>query len=274
MAELILSDITIMGPGYCVIGLEQVAPRFIGAAVPGGNERTQDLKNESRAACYRSVRPFPSWGFAWRDPFPFKRGDRVRCQLRQVTGLKPPHVEDQKSSGLIAIGASLTEDELLKCLKLSEVSSSLAGLFGCEITSASDWAPSWVNGGAGARSICGCQFRNIRFSVTQEPNRLTLRAYLVLPSGERRNNVPVVDREWKRFLEELMGRLESTEALAKAKRILNGPIRMKLLHSPNRFARLGLARPGQDAKCWLMLDSLFPQPDASWMAFVAPGVRT
>jgi hypothetical protein len=242
MPELILSDITVMGPGYCVIGLER-----------------------DSSDSYRSVRPRPPWGFAWREPFPFKRGDRVRCQLRPTAGLESPHLEDMHSNGLIGTGVSLTEDELVGCLRLAEVSTSLEGLFGCELKSANDWAPSWVPGETGARSICGCLYTNIRFSVTQEPDRLTLRAQVVLPSRERRNNIPVVDREWKRFLQTLMSRLEGAEAVAKAKQFLNGPVRMRLLRSAHSFARLGLARPGQDGKCWLMLDSLFPQPNESWM---------
>jgi hypothetical protein len=31
-----------------------------------------------------------------------------------------------------------------------------------------------------------------------------------------------------------------------------------------RFARIGLARPNS-GRCWLMLDSLFPQPQESWL---------
>lgn len=245
MPELILSDITVMGQGYCVIGLEQ-----------------------DSAGSYRSVRPRPPWGFTWREPFPFKRGHRVRCQLRLSAGLESPHLEDWDSNGLIGTGVYLTEDELVGCLKAAEVSSSLEGLFGCELKSATDWAPSWVLAQTGARSICGCRYTNIRFSLTQEPNRLTLRAQIVLPSRERRNNIPVVDREWKRFLQTLMRRLEGAEAVAKAKQFLNGPVRTSLLRSAHSFARLGLARPGQDGKCWLMLDSLFPQPNDSWMGLL------
>ncbi|PYV18962.1 MAG: hypothetical protein DMG21_03335 [Acidobacteria bacterium] len=53
--------------------------------------------------------------------------------------------------------------------------------------------------------------------------------------------------------------------------LLNGGIRKRVLESPNRFARIGLAgaKEGEE-KCWLMLDSLFPQPEESWLAQPAP----
>ena len=68
-SEIVLSDITVMGPGYCVIGLKQLATGSI-----------------------HSVRPFPPRGFGWRDPFQFRRGETVRCDL--VSTPSTPHVED------------------------------------------------------------------------------------------------------------------------------------------------------------------------------------
>jgi hypothetical protein len=47
-------------------------------------------------------------------------------------------------------------------------------------------------------------------------------------------------------------------------RYLNRFIRHKVLQALHGFARVGLARPDNGHKCWLMLDSLFPQPDVSW----------
>jgi len=50
MAEVILSDITIMRDGDCVIALEQIAP------------------DSFAPDSFRSVRPRPLWGLAWRLP--------------------------------------------------------------------------------------------------------------------------------------------------------------------------------------------------------------
>ena len=51
MRDLILSDITVMGPGYCVIGLERVA---------------QDA--------FRSVRPLPPRSYAWPSDISLRTG--------------------------------------------------------------------------------------------------------------------------------------------------------------------------------------------------------
>jgi hypothetical protein len=229
-----------MGPGYCVIGLE-----------PSG------------ANSFRSVRPLPPQNYAWRDPFPFKRGDCVRCELTEIP-TRPPHFEDRQSSGLRATGASLGENDLVRSLKMSGVSTKLEGLFGCEVDSGGSKGNYWIDPSQGQRSICGCEFRNIRFRVFQDPGRLTLRAEIALPSDESLRSVPVVDRSWNRFLQEVAARLGTVNVGSRSATFLNGGIRNTLLDSPNCFARIGLARADNN-KCWLMLDSLFPQPTAAWL---------
>lgn len=252
MPELILSDITVMGPGYCVIGLEQLV-----------------------SGAFRSIRPLPPWGHAWREPFRFKRGDCTRSRL-SLAPPRPPHFEDRHSTGLARSGRSLSESDLVRFLKAAEVSSSLEELFDCTPQSSTFRGNLWVSPDEAKRSICGCQYANIRFPrIIQQPRDLTLRAQIVLPSNERMDSIPVVDCEWRRFVGQLVRHLDDSDALT----FLNGPTRDWLTRSPNSFARIGLAR-AKDDKCWLMLDSLFPQPEESWLEVLrkhrgrAPGEGT
>lgn len=231
-----------MGPGYCVIGIEQVSP-----------------------GSFRSVRPFPpARGFAWREPFPHKRSDLVHGRFIPVTKARPPHTEDCQSLGLKRTGRSLGEAELVSALKQAEVTSGFEEMFGCAIVVPNSRGNCWIPSGQGTRSVCGCEVKNIRFRIFQDPGRLTLRARLVCSSGERLETLPVVDREWVALLHRLVDHYKDHHAVFRAEKFLNGVLRRELMNSPNLFARIGLARGTQDEKCWLMLDSLFPQPTDSW----------
>ena len=241
-AELVLSEITVMGPGYCVIGIEQTPP-----------------------GSYRSVRPRPPRGFAWREPFRAQRGDAVLARLTPVPAAKPPHTEDHHSQGLKKTGRALDEAQLVSALKQAEVAGGPQEMFGCAITAPKSRGNCWVPSGQGCRSICGCEVKNIRFRIFQDPGRVSLRAQVVCPSGERLETLPVVDREWVALLHRLMEHYQDGHAAFRAERFLNGPLRRELLNSSNLFARIGLARGMEDDKCWLMLDSLFPQPKESWL---------
>ena len=240
-SEIVLSDITLMGQGYCVIGLKQLAPGSV-----------------------QSVRPRPRWGFAWCDPFRLRRGQSVLCSLVSAS-LSSPHVEDRQSAGFTPTGRSLSEDDLIRFLNYAELSSNLKGLFGCALNSAGAAGNCWANAHEAGRSICGCRYKNIWFRVFQEPTRSTLRARIALPSNESLNSIPVVDREWNRFLREIVKRIKEAGRPYGAEQFLNRFVRHELMRSSNRFARIGLARP-QSGRCWLMLDSLFPQPQELWMS--------
>ncbi len=241
MTELILSDITIMGEGYCVMGLEQISPNS-----------------------FRSIRPFPPNAFAWREPFPFKRGDAV-CFEPVPTLAKRPHIEDQQSNGLRNAGRSVNEDDLVERLRKAEVAADLAHLFDCPPqTSSQGGRALWVNPQEARRSICGCEYENVRFRLFPEPQGSNLRAELVLSSNERLSSIPVVDREWRRFVRALVGRIQRSNPLPLAERFLNQKISNRLCFATKRFARIGLPRPRADQHCWLMLDSLFPQPQDAW----------
>ena len=243
MPEIVLSDITVMAQSYCVIGLKQLAPGSI-----------------------QSVRPFPPSGFGWRDPFQFRRGDSVLCSLTTAPPSRP-HVEDYQSAGFTRTGRSLSEDDLIRFLNYAEVSSDLKGLFGCTLDSASRAGNFWANANEATRSICGCRYTNIWFRIFEQPERMTLRARMALPSNESLNSIPVVDREWNLFLREIVTRTKEAGRPYGAEQFLNRLVRRELLRSLNRFARIGLARPEKapSGKCWLMLDSLFPQPKELWL---------
>lgn len=241
MTELILSDITVMGPGYCVLGLEHVAPDS-----------------------FHSIRPMPPWGFAWREPFPFRRGDRVNVHLRPAAAA-PPHFEDRRSDGLRGIDPRVPEELLVQSLKKAEVSPNLESLFGCPVQAGSQGGRAlWVEPSAARRSICGCEVENVRFRIFPESEGHTLRAEMLLPSNQRIPSIPVVDRNWRRFVGSLVERVRRESPLPLVERFLNRTIVPKILSSPLRFARIGLPRPRADRQCWLMLDSLFPQPEKSW----------
>ena len=64
---------------------------------------------------------------------------------------------------------------------------------------------------------------------------------------------------------QLVKRIQRADPLPLAERFLNRTVAEKMLLSPQRFARIGLPRPRTDRQCWLMLDSLFPQPNEAWL---------
>jgi hypothetical protein len=239
-AELILSDITVMGQGYCVVGLEKTS-----------------------SGSFRSIRPMPPrYGYAW--PRPFKRGEAVYTRLRTLS-IKPPHTEDHQSDGLRNTGKTLDEAELVAALKQAEVAITLEEMFGCEVQPPHSRGNCWVSAGLGRRSICGVALKNIYFQIYEEPRRVRLRAHVSSGGGQRLNGLPVVDHEWVTFLTRLIEYFGERDAVARAQKFLNGSVRRSVMNSPLSFARIGLARGIKDSRCWLMLDSLFPQPKEFWL---------
>jgi hypothetical protein len=89
----------------------------------------------------------------------------------------------------------------------------------------------------------------------------------VLQSGETLNSLPVVDRDWRHFFNDLVQRHSEFRITPRLETLLNRSIWRELMRAPCRFARIGLARGKQmEGKCWLMLDSLFPQPKPGWLS--------
>jgi len=245
MAELILSELTRMGQGFCVIGLE------------------------TQGAGYRSLRPLPARSYAWSLAWPHCRGEYLRFELSADAG-SAPHVEDRKSSGWVHRIGQRTEAELVSALRAAEVAERLPELFGCE-PSVNRFAAGagWVHPQQATRSICGCDFRGIRFGW-----RLgRWRAELGLPSGDVLSGLPIVDHDWNNFLEAAAERAGPVNHEQRLRRFLNDPIARRLCESDMRFARLGLARPNPHQQCWIMLDSLFPLPRTEWLEALAPGQK-
>jgi hypothetical protein len=232
-----------MAQGYCIIGLERTAQ-----------------------GSFRSVRPLPRRGHAWPAFFPYGRGSIIRYSPA-TTSKSMPHVEDQHTQGLAPSGEQLGEPELVEMLRRAELSANLDGLFGCPLHVDTQGGNAWAEAASATRSICGCEFRNIRFRVFSEHGEANLRAKLLLPSGEILYSLPVVDREWRQFFSELVRKLSQSGMTPGTETLLNGSIRSEVLRSPYQFARIGLARgtSSEERKCWLMLDSLFPQPNAAWL---------
>lgn len=110
-------------------------------------------------------------------------------------------------------------------------------------------------------------YSNARFRIFVDPEDVTLRAKLVLPSGETLDSLKIVDRQWRQFLANLINRLSKPPDRDGLQAFFNRSIHAELMRNSNRFARIGLARAKpREEKCWLMLDSLFPQPNASWLS--------
>jgi hypothetical protein len=234
--ELLISEITRMADGFCVIGL-----------MP-----TQDG--------FSSLRPMPRGGFAWR-PFPYRRADRVAFELALIP-LAAPHLEDRLCSNHRKLG-STSEDQMLDCLKKAEIGESRTSLFGCAVHSTQSGA-AYVEPGEGERSICGCRIENISFDFTYYPQK-NLRAALLLTSGDRLSSLPIVDHDWLCFADQLWSQKGGgTNARQRSQRFFNRQIREHILSSEAPFVRVGLTRPFRD-RCWLMLDSIFPLPKNQWL---------
>jgi hypothetical protein len=233
MTELLISDITRMQPGYCVIGIEPTATGF------------------------RSVRPIPECSHRWFR-FPFRRGDKLSFDSID-TPRTQPHYEDQVGANHRKV-SSVTERELIQCLKKAEVGRTLKELFGCNLHLS--WAGSqaaYVRPDEAKRSICGCTFKSIRLSFDFYPPKV--RVALGLESGETLANLPLVDRDWNDFIDEAARKARNnSDSSFKICEYFEHFIEERVTSSPYRFARIGLARPFRGRKCWLMLDSLFPLP--------------
>jgi hypothetical protein len=240
MTELLISEITLMGEGFCVIGLERNKERF------------------------RSLRPIPRTSYAWKS-FPYGRADNVAFDLSAMLVL-PPHIEDRLARNDAKRG-SVTEAELVKCLKQAEVATSVRELFGCDVhASPYGGASVYVDPKDGKRSICGCEAESVSFSFRFYPKQKQIRAALVLKSCESLQSLPVVDVEWHGFAADLANQAnDKPNFQQRLQNFFDSFVREEIMSSPTRFARIGLSRSNRDGLCWLMLDSLFPMPKKEWL---------
>jgi hypothetical protein len=232
MTELILSDITRMAGGHCVIGLEAFGQRF------------------------RSVRPLPPAGHAWPSDFAHHRGERLQFNLTPVV-LTRPHVEDRQSSGVAGQNGQVSEADLMNCLKQAELAARVKDLFGCSVrpgkTGASVHAPK------ASRSICGVEPAKVRLKCEADQ----IRAYVAFPSGEVLADLPVVDRSWHRFVQAALRLMAGANRAQRLNRYLSD----RLLDAGIVFVRLGLTRPHPPrwGRSQVMVDTLFPLPRKSWI---------
>jgi hypothetical protein len=231
MRELLISEITQMAAGLCVIGLER------------------------HKEGYCSLRPIPHGLTAWPE-FPYYRADRISFDLSLSPGVTEHHREDRRA-GNPRLVDTVSENELVGCLRQAEVANSIRELFGCQVHPSPRGGPAvYVNPVDARRSICGCRINSVRFRFY--PGKI--RVALGLESGETLDSLPVVDRDWHafaaRFDDQRQDRLEG---------FFNSFVVDQIMSSPIRFARIGIARPDRDILCWLMLDSLFPLPRDQWV---------
>src|SRR5258708_5904241 len=107
MTKLLITEITRMGPAFCVIGLQR--------------------ENEK----IHSIRPVPSSANGWMY-FPHQRGDILEFSLAPFPGAKP-HIEDRISTRTFQKSSALAEAEIVPYLRRAELARSLSELFGCKI---------------------------------------------------------------------------------------------------------------------------------------------
>ena len=182
------------------------------------------------------------------------------------TSAAGPHIEDQNTQGLTPQGGPLGEDELVDLLQHAETAERSEELFGCGLHSDQLRGNAWVPPASAIRSICGCAYSNMRFRAYLDADKVKLVAMLSLTSGEVLHSLPIVDWVWRQFLAVVVQRLPKRPMRDDLDALFNRSIRARVLDSPTQFVRIGLPRPRLNTnKCWLMLDSLFPQPDSTWL---------
>ena len=234
MTKLLITEITRMGPAFCVIGLQRENKKI------------------------RSIRPLPTSTNGWMH-FPHRRGDVLEFALAPFPGAKP-HVEDRVSTQGFQKSATLGETEIVPYLRRAELARSLPELFGCKIQENKKGSGLYAMPAQAQRSICGCETQNLRLEMCANE----LRASLVLPSGEALRDLPVVDLVWRSFVDAALAATRGANRLARLERFLNSQFHYKIMSCPHHFIRLGLTRPFHDV-CWLMLDTLFPLPRNEWL---------
>jgi hypothetical protein len=234
MNKLLITEITRMGPAFCVIGLHRENGKI------------------------HSVRPVTSTANSWLH-FPYHRGDVLQCDLAPFSGAKP-HIEDRVSTRGFQKESDVPEPEVVAFLRKAEIAGSLPDLFGCVLHENRNGSGLHAMPLEPIRSICGTETKNLRLELCANE----LRATLVLSSGEVLRDLPVVDRDWRDFIDAALAEDRGANRVGRLERFLNSQFHYKILSCPHHFIRLGLTRPYHDL-CWLMLDTLFPLPRQEWL---------
>jgi hypothetical protein len=234
MTKLLITEITRMGPAFCVIGLQREKDKI------------------------RSVRPVSATANSWLH-FPYQRGDVLQCELAPFSGAKP-HIEDRVSTSGFEKESTVPEPEVVTYLRKAEIAGSLPELFGCVLHENKSGSGLFAKPPEPKRSVCGAETQNLRLELcANEP-----RATLALPSGEVLRDLPVVDRDWRNFIDAALAEGRGANRVARLERFLSSQFHYKVLSCPHHFIRLGLTRPYHDL-CWLMLDTLIPLPKQDWL---------
>lgn len=234
MTKLLITEITRMGPAFCVIGLQREKDKI------------------------RSVRPVSATANSWMH-FPHRRGDVLQCDLAPFFGAKP-HIEDRVSTRGFQKESTLSEAEVVTHLRKAEFANSLPELFGCTLKENKNGSGLFAMPLEAKRSICGTATQNLRLEFCANE----LRATLALSSGEVLRDLPVVDRDWRDFMDAALADGRGANRAVRLERFLNSQFHYKILSCPYHFIRLGITRPYQGV-CWLMLDTLFPLPKYEWL---------
>jgi hypothetical protein len=234
MTKLLITEITRMGPAFCVIGLQR--------------------ENDN----IRSIRPVTATANSWLH-FPYHRGDVLYCELAPFSGAKP-HVEDRVATRGFQKESAVSEADVVRYLRRAEVADSLPDLFGCALHENKNGSGLFAMPLQATRSVCGTQTKNLRLELYANE----LRATLALSSGEVLRDLPVVDRDWRDFIDAGLAENRGANRVARLERFFNSQFHYKIMSCPHHFIRLGLTRPYHDL-CWLMLDTLFPLPSQHWL---------
>ena len=234
MTKLLITEVTRMGPAFCVIGLQREKEKI------------------------RSVRPVSPVANSWLH-FPYHRGDVLTCDLAPFSGAKP-HIEDRVSMRDFKKDAAVSETETVTFLRKAEIAENLPDLFGCTLHENKGGSGLFAKPPEARRSICGTVTRNLRLEFCANE----LRATLALNSGEVLRDLPVVDRDWRDFIDSALDESRGANRLPRLERFLNSQFHYKIMSCAHHFIRLGLTRPYREV-CWLMLDTLFPLPKPEWL---------
>src|SRR5689334_22172328 len=175
MTNLLITEITRMGPAFCVIGLRR------------NKEKVQ------------SIRPVPTAVNGWLH-FPYQRGEVLECSLASICGA-PPHVEDRALTRDFRRSATVGESDTVAYLRKAECADSLRSLFDCAVYENKRGSGAFALPAEARRSICGCKTQNLRLELCGNE----LRGTLVLSSGEVLRDLPVVDRDWLDFADAALG---------------------------------------------------------------------
>src|SRR6476646_967328 len=191
MTKLLITEITRMGPSFCVIGLQRDKEKI------------------------RSVRPVSATANSWLH-FPYHRGDVLNCELAPFSGAKP-HVEDRVSTRGFQKESAVPEPDIVTYLRKAESAGSLPDLFVCVLHENKTGSGLFAMPLEPKRSICGTETRNLRLELCANE----LRATLALSSGEVLRDLPVVDRDWRDFIDAALADNRGANRVARLERFLN-----------------------------------------------------